>query len=283
MKLTIFLLTLLSYNFATADIVIYGEDSRQEVEETNYSDIASYTVAMVNKNKINNRETLGTKRKLCSGERFSSQPSLSSCSGLLIKGRYIVTAAHCLGYASEKTACKENSWLLDYQTHNGLPQIDKSKMLNCKRIIEIDRKHDYAVIELTRSVRSRYFSPRLQKGLKDEPYITVGFPDGIPMKVTEGELIKQGNGLFTKPLFNFDTFKNSSGSPIFNQQRELVGLTKFGKTDYYLDQQRGCYTTNICDAGGVSCQVSDMDELEGEVALLFSDIPTRSRLYRLLN
>ena len=56
MKLTIFLLTLLSYNFATADIVIYGEDSRQEVEETNYSDIASYTVAMVNKNKINRRK-----------------------------------------------------------------------------------------------------------------------------------------------------------------------------------------------------------------------------------
>ena len=283
MKFTIILLSLFSYSFAPADDfeIIYGEDSRQEVEQTSYSDIALFTVAMVNKEQFSNPKSLGDKRNLCSGERFEKQPSLSSCSGLLVKGRYVVTAAHCLGYSSIKTACQENGWQLDYRTHNGQAQIDKSKLLNCRRVIEIDRQRDYAVIELTRSVRKRYFSPRLQNGLKDEPYITFGFPAGLPMKKAAGELIKQ-DGVQKLPLFNFDTFSGSSGSPIFNQSRELVGLIKFGKTDYYLDQDRNCYRANKCDSYGMSCQVDDASELEGEVALLFSEIPKHRKLARIL-
>lgn len=285
MKLTIFLLILISYSFIQADQpeIIYGEDSRLEVEQTSYSHLSQYMVAMVNTYNLNKVQTLKQKKNLCAGEKFASQPSISSCSGLLVKGKYIVTAAHCLGYTSDyKQFCRDKSWLMDYKTHNGQAQIDKSKLLKCRRVIEVNKTHDYAVIELSRSVRGRFFSPRLQDRLTDEPFVTLGFPSGLPLKIAEGELIKQNGGFMTKPLFNFDTFSGSSGSPVFTQSGSLVGLLKFGKQDFFLDKKRSCYTANKCNVKGLGCSVNDEDELEGEVALLFSDISKRSKLYRIL-
>lgn len=267
--------------FAWDEDIIYGEDDRVEASESSYQNLGLFVAAMVQEESLDKFQTLQEKRNLCDGERFGEQRSLSHCSGLLVKGKYIVTASHCVSFwGGLEDGCKKNSWLFDYKISEGEELVDSKKLYSCKKIVEIDRKLDYAVIELKNEVAGRYFSPRFASWLKDEPLITLGFPDGIPMKFSSGKMIKMKDGQEKQYYFNFDTSQGNSGSPIFTEDQDLVGFLKFGKSDYIYNESKGCYETNVCNDNGFHC--GEKESIEGEVAFLLRDLPNKSLLKRLI-
>lgn len=269
----------------SAEEIIYDEDLRAEVEETSYLHLAPYIGAMVSLKDFSSPPSLEQKHQLCPGERFSKQPSLAKCTGLLVRSKYMVTSAHCIGHKSSPlAACRDYHWVFDYELQDKtlhLPQ----KTYQCKKIIEINRKLDYVIIELHQKVLGREsFLPSsiIRKPLAHEQnFISLGFPSGLPLKITEGHIIHTDQ---KRAYFNFDSFKGSSGSPVFTEDEGLVGFLSMGKQDYFFNSEKQCYQANQCDKMGKVCLVDDEGAARtaGEGVFLLSRLSRWSKLYKLL-
>jgi len=73
-------------------------------------------------------------------------------------------------------------------------------------------------------------SKNLNKSEYEEIYI-IGFPSGLPMKMSKGLALINNN---KKEYFNcsLDTFKGNSGGPVFNSNDEIIGILVRGKLDF---------------------------------------------------
>jgi len=174
----IFLLLILTSVFTSAFAgkqVIYGEDGRKEVFESNkiYQDFARSTPTMIpskhifydeksqtyflrqqtlnqtfmaslnekNMSELNDRYgVLATEASsqvsFCPSERFIHQPSPALCSSFLIAPDLVVTAGHC---ALQNGACENFKWVFDFKvdplTGKAGMGIPENHIFSCKKII----------------------------------------------------------------------------------------------------------------------------------------------------
>lgn len=205
---------------------------------------------------------------MCKDERFINQKSVSyACTGFLVGKDLLVTAGHCGVNFGEtrhqsKDYCEAYTWLFDYTASSDTKAIPKENIFKCKEIIyavqeEVDgNAHDFALIRLDREVVGRTpLKMANKKSVTGDSVFMIGHPMGLPMKYTDNAHIFEpeiGRSYYT----NLDAFGGNSGSPVFNNKDEVIGVLVAGNPSSatYTDHTSGCDRYNRCDEQGKNCK-----------------------------
>ena len=105
--ITSFLLTSNAFSGGASIKVIYGDDNRIDIVDSNnslYIKLAKSTAAMIKHSKLkeyNNSQVEVVSDSLeesgvCAQEAFAKQPAAASCSGFLVSKTKLVTAGQCI-------------------------------------------------------------------------------------------------------------------------------------------------------------------------------------------
>ncbi len=273
------------------DKVIYGKDDRVEIDQYPNASFVKKANAIavripgkdlrpISSNYFTFPETsIQDIRNLCEDLPFNDQPAPGDCTGFLVGPKTLVTAGHCMRFAND---CEKHKWVFGFKA--GVDIFESSQIYSCKNIIAqslvtTDYEHsDYAVIELDRAVEGATPLQFRKEGsiAKDTPLLVIGHPSGLPMKASDGAVVKtQGNAAFLqklekRPYFfaaNLDTFGGNSGSPVFNLNTGLVeGILVKGREDYKFDENFRCYKLN---------KVEDNNEEDFELIMKINIVPIK--------
>jgi V8-like Glu-specific endopeptidase len=246
--------------------VVYGIDDRKDVYESsdNLMKELSKSVAVqimdtsvVAENDLYSidKRTLAD-QGMCKSEPFADQPVAGHCSGFLIAPDVLVTAGHCV---RDVTQCQSHYWIFDYANYTGVVpefKFSKDQMYRCTEVISRVKEDgvgtDYAVVRLNRKVEGRTpLKIRTTGKMSDDALMTViGFPSGLPLKITTGAEIRDN----TKPnyfVMNSDTYGGNSGSAVVDTRTGLVeGILVRGDTDYQKSPTEDCYISVVRPQNG---------------------------------
>lgn len=235
--------------------IIYGEDDRRqvyEVEDERLRALARESVAaFVSPRALSydatgqvsiHAPTLGQSAGLCSGEAFADEPSLAFCSSVLIDDDLVATAGHCLG-ASRSEAfvnCRSLAVVFNYlyDAAGQLAPLTAEDVYRCRRVVawtpgnNVDP--DFAVVQLDRSVRPGLSSaPFAPSEVEVGQHIhVIGFGAGLPAKIDSGAVATLNSPFSEYFTGATDTFGGNSGSPIFDDAGQLLGLHVAGQPDW---------------------------------------------------
>jgi hypothetical protein len=239
--------------------IIHGADDRLELYEV--TDQHLYALARRNAVALFSQgsivlghdvklvaESLGKSANLCDGERFAEQPAAALCSGTLVGPSTILTAGHC----ARTLRCEEMSWVRGYylDSSSSLSAIAPEEVYSCVGIVAEERsppsaleRLDYAFVELDHDaakVMPIAWRDRTEPLSQGEPMTTIGFGEGIPLKVDSGAAIADvRSDVLDYFTATSDTFHGGSGSGLFDTSYRLVGVQARGGTDY-VPSAAGC-------------------------------------------
>jgi MYXO-CTERM domain-containing protein len=192
---------------------------------------------------------------LCPDERFGDQPSLADCSGVLVAADIVLTAGHCF---SAEDDCTRYHYALSYtqqadEADSGAPVLTECRELLIREVGELSDGSpiDYALIRLATPVDSIVASQvsRDDAVQPDSVVATVGFPEGLPLKIDpNGKVLAVDRTGFHLLA---DTYHGSSGSGIYDEER-LVGVLTSGQSDFVWDLTGSCWRSRVvspADAG----------------------------------
>lgn len=203
--------------------------------------------------------TLGERKNLCKGEKFSDQYVLPICSGFLVGPDLLATAGHCLN----KEDFKNRVWIFGYNkeyAYNPEPSFPRETIYYTKEVVLWEKdaltKKDFAVIRLDRKVTGvKTLKIRNYGKLADgESLAIIGHPSGLPSKISPGaKVLDAGHENSIKT--NLDSFGGNSGSAVINiKTGKVEGILVSGAPDYVYSDSSEDY-----------CQkVSSRKEEEGE-------------------
>ena len=248
--------------------VIYGEDARLEVHEHADSmlvDLAQNAVgAVVDRRLVDTTTQPATLRTLtlsdhlvsefelplCEMERFADQPVLASCSGVLIDDDLFVTASHCL---PTQRFCDDLRVVFDYfyASDSRLENIGVDDVYACESIVVISHLRDYAIIRLDRPVAEPRAPAQVRSGGQElapgDRVNILGFPSGLPLKIDDTGVVNRAEPTESFSFFA-DVAEGSSGSPVFDNRGQLVGVVSEGSEPDW-DQRRDCVRPETADDG----------------------------------
>jgi hypothetical protein len=257
-----------------SEAVVYGSDDRQDVYAHPSAPLRAIAhesiVALMGQSRLVQQGdgsfelapvlTLGEAYNLCPDQRFVSQPAVAFCSGTLVAPDIVVTAGHCITTLS---GCLNTRLVFDYlYTADGVPApLEADDVYTCAEVLaRQDGVLDYAYLRLDRPVVG-HAAAALAPGLgttcrnvvANEDVAVLGFGSGIPLKIDSGGAVTnpstRGTFFFSTSL---DTFGGNSGSGVFNQDNELVGVLSSGASDYVARADAGCDEVNVRpEASGV--------------------------------
>lgn len=287
MKFNLIVLLLGVLSQGSLNAAIYGKDDRLDIHQIPVMRPLASAVAIAvpkiftapkgNGNfEMTDVDVLGggSAVNACSNERFAKQPIIGNCTGFWIGGRYLLTAGHCIlpnGIVnnSKHPFCDSFQWYFDFNTDSmgrtHEKNIPANKLYSCTRVIRAENielggkpgtnfGNDFAVIELDRPVTGIAAPLKLSKRKvrKGEPVFTIGHPSGLPAKYSGTSSVLTIDNPYYFSV-NLDTLGGNSGGPVFNAQREVVGILVSGHAvDYYEDGP--CQRVNVCDATGKKCK-----------------------------
>lgn len=264
--------------------VVYGADNRMEVYEAPgpYADLARSTAGMIMNTDLK-RGLLNYKLatpalsfqdryRLCEGERFATQKVATRCTGFLVAPDVMVTAGHCVQNESQ---CTGSSWVFDFNAEKGdvvKTTFPLSNVYKCKAIIarekNLETQNDFAVIRLDRKVKGRApLKVRLTGKVENSTeLLIIGHPASLPTKIVDrGTMRANDNAVFFNA--NIDSFAGNSGSPVMDARTGLVeGILVRGEKDFIYDNDKSCYTTNVCAEG--TCRGEDATRITNIAEIL---------------
>ncbi|HVC08433.1 MAG TPA: serine protease [Elusimicrobiota bacterium] len=235
----------------------------------------------------------GKDYKLESRERFYSEPDGAFCSGALISPDVVATAGHCVTSAKD---CRDTEFVFGFslsRPDSSLSSVPASEVYGCAGLIArkyTDNGQDWSLVRLDRPVPNhpplaldKDAHPRV-----GEPLFMIGYPSGLPAKVSENARIVSlsTSGYFSADL---DDAAGNSGSPVFDARTDLVegflvrGEPDFVKHGFILLRPFGLYrrTTARCpDAGfapNSNCAGEDVTEVGPILKALSGLMFARSR------
>lgn len=235
----------------SVEAVVYGTDDRTEAlahPSVAWQDRARLSIMSIAREELAICDgatvqlptaLMGEVRELCEDQPFYEQPVVSYCSSTLIDDDVIATAAHCMfDEVSGEDLCPRRAFVagLHYAADGSLPQLGVDDVYGCRQVLAHVPGVDIALVQLERPVTGDHEPAPVslaEVALADSVGV-IGFPDGIPMKVTEGCSVLS----LTESLVgnNCDIFRGNSGSGMFRADTlELVGVIASGPNDYRLD------------------------------------------------
>lgn len=245
-------------------LVIYNDDNRTEINEivdVNIQNLALATVGIIHRSLLirhSDSDSIGILSRyygrsmgLCESERFYYQPSAPTCTGFLVAPDLVATAGHCVSPGG----CPSKAILFNYQLNekNEAPYSTQAEnVFYCKEVLarEVSEQQDYALIRLDRAITN--ITPLVLANsipAVGESLFTIGHPSGLPKKISAGATVLEiKNGFFKT---NTDSYGGSSGSPLFNQNNQVIGILVRGEDDYISqpipnDTTRTCKISRVC-------------------------------------
>lgn len=233
--------------FHRTNKVIYGlKDDRQDYYEVrnrkvrnNMDSVASLWKSYSVQRNINGTYTLRTRpfgesMRMCEDEPFYEQPVGAFCTGFLVGDDVLVTAGHCVNETSLMTM----KVVFGYRMKNTRQPVTTVKSDNVYGVESVIQRRltrdglDYAVLRLDRKVTNRQPLCMAKRDVvEDENVYVIGYPVGLPIKYADDARVTDTDYSYTFQAL-LDTYGGNSGSPVFNDQHEVVGILVRGRTDF---------------------------------------------------
>lgn len=220
-------------NLDDANHVIYGDYSMEELRKDQ-----PYRQALVSLFDSESFKALKMGEAYLVEEKFggkdlpwSSQLSLSYCSGILIEPDLVLTAGHCL---STPHSCKDLKLVFNYSLseENKSPEVRSCKQV-VKTVVDVEGKGlDYALIRLNKPVDAVLPDLKKQEITVGESIYALGDPLGSFKKKSFGE-VRSWNEKNETYITTLDVFEGNSGSPVFSINGDkLIGILSGGEMDF---------------------------------------------------
>jgi hypothetical protein len=198
-------------------------------------------------------ERFGEKHKLCKEEQFWEEPVAAFCSGVLVGPQLVATADHCLDEVPDVAQIR---FVFGFKMNSkDAPQtvFSRDDVYAGKQIVS-DRNNpigaDWALVELDRPVAGDHPPKSVRRTGKipdGEAVYAVGYPNGLPVKISGGAVVRD-NGQLEVFVSNLDAYTGSSGSPVFNSAHIVEGILCRGERDFI--EVEKCNRSLVCPNTG---------------------------------
>ncbi|NOJ95569.1 trypsin-like peptidase domain-containing protein [Corallococcus coralloides] len=165
-------------------------------------------------------QTLGAKFNLCPTERFLNDPTLGSCSGVLVDDDLILTAGHCLNNGS----VVGSKWSFGYYKTSAttVATVTSEDIFTVSELVlkaGSTGANDYAFLRLDRPATPRFTPARVAFGTYPlsfgAPVATIGSSSGMPLKIDSGGTVRSTTTSGSYYDVSLDVFRGNSGGAIY--------------------------------------------------------------------
>ena len=209
-----------------------------------------------------------TSQRLCSSERFGTQPVAAFCTGVLVGKDLVATAGHCVKSADMASTRFVFGFRMIDATHAQM-KVANTEIYRAVAIVGrvlTEAESDWCVVRLDREVPNHRAAVIRRSGkLSDGQAVhVIGHPSGLPVKVAGDANVRDNT---KDPFFvaNLDTYGGNSGSPVFNSTtHDVEGILVRGDTDFV--PVDGCFVSQVCPSQG--CRGEDCTRVSEFLSLV---------------
>jgi hypothetical protein len=256
--------------FGAGKADFYGNDDRQQIRDSQHPQAVEWaraTAVIVNKAKLYaasagrigaNVSTLAERERLCSDERFASEPALGFCSSFLVAPDLVATAGHCF----KTTLCEEMAFVFDFYVGGAsanVQSIPQSNVYACREVVaqQLGGGLDYALVRIDRPTTGRTpFALQSRPPAVGGRVGLIGYPSGIPAKIdTAGTVLRHEGTNASRIRTSVDSFPGHSGGVMIDLATGAAfGVHVEGSTPSFISDGT-CMRTASCptvtlDTGG---------------------------------
>lgn len=207
-------------------------------------------------------DPLGPTNKLCQTESFWNQPSVIGIgSGFLVTASRLYTAGHCLPDGVDVSRLRI---IFDYKLlSDAVPRtiaIHKEDVYSIKKVVKHDTTEDWAILDLDRATKRTPVSLGTGKPAVGDAVFTIGYPSGLPLKISPNGHVVTVVGKSHYFLAAVDAFGGNSGGPVISLSTGKVeGILVGGNDDVRLIDSGKCFRNVVITdthKGEAICSIS---------------------------
>ncbi len=204
---------------------------------------------------------------ICTDEKFSRQPNSAVGTAFLVRPEAIITAGHCISSQENERSLDSVYFVSGYELdkNGNIPEFfNESQVLEGKETHRHDNV-DVALITLKKPVKwySDVAIYRNDVNIR-ERVVMIGHPLGWPKKYADNARVIRMNGHYV--VSDLDAFTYNSGSPVFLESGEFLGIFVRGGGDFIFsgrcDKYKICRQVSVNPCSGEEfCQIGKFEAL----------------------
>ena len=197
-------------------------------------------------------DPIETGNPLCEDEPYRDQPSVGTCTGVLVGLDLVVTAGHCVACLEPSDMAVVFGFVMQ-DADTPVVTLNRDQVYSVAKVIASQAGDpDWGLLRLDREVTGR--TPltlrRTGRVADGQSVLVAGHPWGIPRKYDAGATVRE-NIESTFFQANLDTYRGNSGSPVVALDTMVVeGLLVRGMTEFVEDAALGCDRSATCPDTG---------------------------------